>query len=51
MEDMRILKQIIRYRPQGRRDIGRPRKASVKAEQAVNHYHDVEKSKRTIYKL
>ena len=26
VDDMRLRKQVIRYRPQGRRDIGRPRR-------------------------
>ena len=46
MEDMRLPKQVVRYRPQGRRDIGRPRKASVKGEQMYSLYLDMEKEKK-----
>ena len=32
MENMRLPKQVIRYRPQGRRDIGRARKRDAFSE-------------------
>ena len=47
MEDMRLPKQVIRYRPPGRRDIGRARKRnSVMAEQAVSLYLNMDKKKK-----
>lgn len=45
---MILPKQVTRYKPQGRRGIGRP--SSVKSEQAVSHGEEEKKtSKKALY--